>query len=91
MHALLTELHRPWLSTGLLIILVGTLEVIYAMAPPWSVRFKLLKMLFWALYPIFLLFFFTGRKARQDPEMHRLYAWLITLLGFAILFCSLYW
>jgi hypothetical protein len=91
MHALLTELHRPWLSTGLVIILVGTLEVIYAMAPPWSRRYKALRALFWLLYPLFLLVFFTGRKARQDPELHKLYAWVIVVLGFGILFCSLYW
>lgn len=91
MHALLVELHRPWTSTALAITALGTLDLVYALAPKWSTRRLVLRYLFWGLYPVLVLFFFTGRRARTDRETHLLYAGSITALGLVLLAASLWW
>lgn len=91
MHAILTELHRPWTTTGLGVLALGTLDLVYARAPSWTMRHRALRVFFWALYPLLVIFLFSGRKARQDEETHLLYAWVIVLMGLAILTSSIVW
>lgn len=87
--ALWNELSRPWVNWGLLIVALGTLDLVYALAPKWSQRYRLLRVVFWALYPVLLLTFFSGRRARQDRETHQLYAWFVVIAGILVLAAAL--
>lgn len=74
---------RPYMAVSLVITLLGALDTTYALAPYGSVRYRLLRILFWALYPLLLLTFFTGRKARTDPDTHLVYGLVVLGVGLA--------
>jgi uncharacterized membrane protein HdeD (DUF308 family) len=79
------------MAVGLIVLILGVLDLIYALADEYSIRRKALKVLFWILYPVLLVTFMTGRQARQDRGTHLLHAIVITGLGLLIVGIALYY
>jgi hypothetical protein len=75
----------PYMAIALVVLALGSLDLMYALSPEYSTRRRVLRVVFWVLYPILLLTFFSGRAARQDKGTHIMYATLIIGIGLFIL------
>ena len=92
-HALLPLRHfvdRPYMAIALVVLALGLADLIYATAPIRTWRYKVLRMVFWLLYPILVITFFSGRRARKDKDTHVMHATLIMGVGVFILIAALF-
>jgi len=77
------------MAIALVILAYGTLNMVHALSPPHSIRRRVLNVTSWIFYVFELLFFFSGRKSREDRDTHILYASMVLALGMFIFVAAL--
>ena len=81
---------KPYMAIALIVLFLAILECIYAFAPRYSKRHYTLRVVFWILYPLLALTFFSGRKMRKTEDTHQIYAVVILVFGLLLFVSALF-
>jgi hypothetical protein len=78
------------MAVALVVLALGALNLYHAIALEHSMRRRVLSVVFWILWPLETIIFFSGRRAREDRDTHIIYSVLIMGLGTLILVVALF-